>query len=77
MPRHAAKRPKDSPDLMSDSQPSRHNPEVGIMPQIVDTRAGVLVMRDTALLQQVPEGVVHGAVGQAAGTPAQEQWRVR
>ncbi len=74
MPRVAPKNPHDSPDLTSGGEPSRHNPEVGIMPQVVDPRAGVLVMRDAALQQQVPEGVVHGAVGQAARTPTQEQW---
>ena len=35
MPRVAPKNPRDSPDLTSGGAPSRHNPEVGIMPQIV------------------------------------------
>lgn len=36
------------------------------VPDVVDARAGVFAVMDTALSQQVPEGLIDGAVVQAA-----------
>ena len=40
--------------------------------EVVDAGAGVLAVGDTALSQQVPEGLIDGAVVQAAGSLVEE-----
>ena len=47
------------------------------VPQIVNSRAGVPVMGNPALAQELPKGGMDGWVAQAAAAPVQEQRRVR
>ena len=42
MPRVAPKNPRDSPDLTSGGEPSRHNPEVGIMAENMGSSGGIV-----------------------------------
>ena len=43
------------------------------MSQVVDTGAGELAVTDPALPQQVVEGLMDGAVGQAAGSLVEQE----
>ena len=50
-----------------------NNPELGIMPQVVNAWAGVLLVNYAALLEELAKGVMHYAVAQATPPQINEQ----
>ena len=60
-------------DILSVPIPGEEPVNRKSVPEVVDAGAGVFAVMDTALSQQVPEGLIDGAVVQAAGSLVEEE----
>ena len=60
-------------DILSVPIPGQEPVNRKSVPEVVDTGAGVFAVMYTALSQQVPEGLIDGAVVQAAGSLVEEE----
>ena len=60
-------------DILSVAIPGQQSVNSKGVPEIVGTGAGMIAVMDTALSQQVPEGLIDGAVVEAAGSLIEKQ----